>query len=133
MSLPQITDVVVHAAAFVPARYRPDVAGQHQEANEAAGNLQMMHRLIPARGNKIRCRQIQSGSQGPGAKFLSSSPTIKSYRQVTIGARPSSTSDIRSRVPWVVSAGSAAASKNPQAIISWFGSGRRSCLKCLTR
>ncbi len=45
---------------------------------------------------------------------------------------PSSTSDIRRRVPSVVSAGSAPASKKPQATISWFGSGRRSCLKCLT-
>src|ERR1700742_4926716 len=104
MTLPQITDVVINAATFIPARHRPDVAGQHHKAYEAAGNLQITHRVIPARAIQNRCRQVR------------------------MGARPSSTSDIRSRAPSVVSAGSAPASKNPQAIISWFGSGKRSCL-----
>ena len=36
MRLPQIADVVVDAAAFAPARDRPDVARQHQKATEAA-------------------------------------------------------------------------------------------------
>ena len=54
------------------------------------------------------------------------------WRHVAIGGLPSSTSDIRNRVPGVVSSGNAAASKNPHATISWFGSGNRSWRKCLT-
>ncbi len=36
MRLPEIADVVIHPAALVPARYRPDVARQHQQKAEAA-------------------------------------------------------------------------------------------------
>src|ERR1700740_512456 len=105
MSLPQITAIVVDAAAFIPARHRPDVAGRHHKAYETAGNLQIMHRVIPTRGVQVVVAKSKVARKGLAPSLIakshrqipSPSPDAKSYRQVTIGARPSSTSDIRSR------------------------------------
>src|ERR1700733_5469962 len=76
MSLPQIADVVVNAAAVIPARHRPYIAGQHRKTYEAAGNFQMMHRVVPARSVQIVV--VQTSLQGSNAKSLPPIP----YRQV---------------------------------------------------
>jgi hypothetical protein len=45
MSLPQIADIVVNAAAFAPVRRRPHIAGENGEEQESANSLQIFHRL----------------------------------------------------------------------------------------
>jgi hypothetical protein len=41
VSLSQVTDVVVNAASLRPARHRPNVAGEDEDAQQAAGKLQI--------------------------------------------------------------------------------------------
>src|ERR1700682_3486740 len=43
MRLPQIAYVIIDPAAFAPARYRPDVARQHQQKAEAAKKPERVH------------------------------------------------------------------------------------------
>ena len=98
MRLPQIAHVVIDAAAFAPARHRPDIARQHREQTDAAEEpenfiLPMSNPVCPLLG-AARVRSNRTSRQ----------------RHVAIGASPSRTSAIRSRVPLVVSAGSAPAS-----------------------
>lgn len=45
MSLPQIADIVVNAAAFAPVRYRPHIAGEDGEQCETTENLEIFHRF----------------------------------------------------------------------------------------
>jgi hypothetical protein len=43
MRLPQIADVVIDAAGLGPARHRPDLAREQQQAEQAANDLQRFH------------------------------------------------------------------------------------------
>src|ERR1700749_2608276 len=80
MSLPQITDVVVDAATFIPARHRPDVARQHQKAYEAAGNLQIMHRVIPARGVQVVVAKSRVARKGLAPSLIAKSQSRRGRR-----------------------------------------------------
>src|ERR1700744_4807370 len=105
MSLPEIADIVIYAPVLIPSRDGPYIAGEDQQADGAADHLPVQHR--------------------GGSRF------IHRWRHVVICALPSSASAIRSRVPSVVSGGSSEREKKPQAMISRFGSGRRSWVKAL--
>jgi hypothetical protein len=89
------------------------------QADDGESDLRRFHDLVPARR-----------VHGFRAKF---NEARTAYCHVAIGARLSTTSDIRNRVPVVVPAGRAVVSKNPQSTISRFGFGKRSCLNCRTR
>src|SRR5262245_35610962 len=43
MRLPQVTDIVVDAAGFDPAGYRPNIAEQHDEEANRTKNFQEFH------------------------------------------------------------------------------------------
>ena len=130
MRLPQIADVIIDAAAFAPARHRPDIARQHREQAEAAEEPENFHPAhvepclsasepFPFRWNRngaliFDLTRFLDANRSPlrwktlcAAKARSNRALRQ--RQVAIGAAPSRTSAIRSRVPLVVSAGSAPA------------------------
>ena len=43
MRLPEIADVIEHAAGFAPMQHRPDIAGEQQQAQQGADGLQLFH------------------------------------------------------------------------------------------
>jgi len=48
VGLPQVADVVEDAARLVPARHRPQIAGENQQAKQAADGFQGIHLVRPA-------------------------------------------------------------------------------------
>src|SRR6266852_3236987 len=50
MGLPEIAEVVINSPDFIPTGNRPKVADQRHKESEAAKNLQIVHRFVPAHG-----------------------------------------------------------------------------------
>src|SRR5215217_508315 len=89
MRLPQVTDIIVDAANFVPAGDRPDIADENHQKSDAANSLPVFH-LHPAAPVPVAtCGNFSvlgSGATSHLAPGLAECPAFKHFRDPQAGA-----------------------------------------------